>query len=713
METDQNGETAALIKVVTTQTGFTFDGGALGIVKTVQKPSEVWVYVPRGLKKITISHPQLGMLRDYYLNVPIEAARTYEMVLVAGEVQTIVKQARTSQYVVFQLVPPDAVVELDGELLKTEGGVASKMMKFGTYNYRVQAPDYLLEAGSVTIDDPDNKKIVNISLKPNFAQVNIKVDNNAEIWINGNKKGEGSWSGNLGAGTYEIEAKKAGHRSTLLTKDIEMTPEPQIISLQAPTPIYGEADINSTPGMADIYIDGEKVGQTPQLISNILVGEHRIAVFKEGYERVNSSITIKEGEMQNMSFQLKEIPKKKETISQESTNITSTEQYPLKSDAKKMMQILSSNNFYNAQKLVNESINQLSVSDRAAAYNKLVDLAYDAFNKQATIVTENQLAQQMGKEEKYVDEKTMTEMAYNALIAARDCDFYDQQPNEKGKVAPKFAEKNAQRLWMGPRNQLVNAGQEAVQKQDNASARKYWQLFVESDQYPLFRNCNREAQKPFFGQVARFAAVFAYQDKDMDKAVQLCDIAMQDPAEYEGCLNLKLEILGTGLQTIADSIKYLNQLKDIYAKHKTDGVMEKLYNVYYGLGEVTAANKVLDDALSDNPNNFVALADKGLGMLNNNPEEAAKYLKKATQIKSDNAALQTYTGTALSILAQNATDDIKKKALYKEAILYYDKAKQLDPGRQNSNWGYNRYNAYYNYYGPDAPETRQAEADSR
>ena len=48
METDQNGETAALIKVVTTQTGFTFDGGALGIVKTVQKPSEVWVYVPIG-----------------------------------------------------------------------------------------------------------------------------------------------------------------------------------------------------------------------------------------------------------------------------------------------------------------------------------------------------------------------------------------------------------------------------------------------------------------------------------------------------------------------------------------------------------------------------------------------------------------------------------------------------------------------------------------
>ena len=255
MELDQNGETAALIKVVTTQTGFTFDGGSMGIVKTKQTPGEVWVYIPRGAKKISIKHPQLGVLRDYYFPVAIEPAKTYEMVLIAGEVQTVVKQARTSQYVVFQLTPPDAVVELNGQLLKTEGGIASKMMKFGTYNYRVQAPDYLLEAGSVTVDDPNNKKVVNISLKPNFTKVTINVDNKAEIWVNGEKKGEGSWSGNLGAGTYELEAKKQGHRSSITIKDILVTLEPQVVKLQSPIPIYGEADINSSPGMADIYID--------------------------------------------------------------------------------------------------------------------------------------------------------------------------------------------------------------------------------------------------------------------------------------------------------------------------------------------------------------------------------------------------------------------------------------------------------------------------
>lgn len=97
IEKDQNGEVAALIKVVTTQTGFTFEGDAHGIVKALQKPAEIWVYVPRGMKRISISHPQLGVLRDYSLPLPIESARTYEMVLLTGTVETIVGQSQTSQ----------------------------------------------------------------------------------------------------------------------------------------------------------------------------------------------------------------------------------------------------------------------------------------------------------------------------------------------------------------------------------------------------------------------------------------------------------------------------------------------------------------------------------------------------------------------------------------------------------------------------------------
>ena len=383
-------------------------------------------------------------------------------------------------------------------------------------------------------------------------------------------------------------------------------------------------------------------------------------------------------------------------------------------DSDALKAILKAKTYAEAEQLVKSTLDQLATpAEKAKAYNKLVDLAMEAYSSQSNIITENHVAKQMGKEEKPVDQDLMADMAVNALNAAIECDKYDQQSNEKGKVKPAFDKKNAERLWANPRFTLVNVGQTAAQNRDQAKARKYWEAFALSDSAPLFKDCDRTQQKEFFGQVARFAAVYAYQDKDMAKALQLCDIAMSDPQEYEGCLNLKLEILGSELKTKEDSVKFISQLKDIYAEHQTDGVMEKLYNMYSMTGDKAAAEKVLDDALAKNPDNFVALADKGLGLINDNPAEAAKYLKKAADLKADNPAIQTYAGTAISVQAQNTEDPAAKKALYQEAIKYYDKAKELDPDRLNSNWGYNRYNAYYNLYGEDAPETKQAEADSK
>ena len=383
-------------------------------------------------------------------------------------------------------------------------------------------------------------------------------------------------------------------------------------------------------------------------------------------------------------------------------------------DSDALKAILKTKTYAEAEALVKANLGSLANdAEKAKAYNKLVDLALAQFDAQSTIQTENQVAKQMGKEEKPVDQKLMSDMAYNAIVAGLECDKYDQKPNEKGKVAPKFASKNAQRLWFAPRNQMVNAGQDALTAKDNATARKYWTLFVESDAAPMFKDQNRDQQKPFFGQVARFAAIFAYQDKDMAKALQLADVALKDPQEYENALNLKLEILGDGLKTKDDSLKYVENLKTLYAEHKTNGVMEKLYNTLIGVGQSAEADKIIDEALAADPNNFVALADKGLSLLQaQKAEEAVKYLKRAYDIKNDNAIIATYAGTAYVVQAQNVEDPAKKKELYKQAIEMFDKAKELDPDMLQAKWGYNRYNAYYNYYGENAPETKQAEQDS-
>ena len=69
--------------------------------------------------------------------------------------------------------------------------------------------------------------------------------------------------------------------------------------------------------------------------------------------------------------------------------------------------------------------------------------------------------------------KEKDEAAYNALVNAMECDKYDVLPNAKGKVKPNFHEKNLQRL--NPlRIDIINAGVEAANNQDNVLGYKYF-----------------------------------------------------------------------------------------------------------------------------------------------------------------------------------------------------------------------------------------------
>lgn len=92
---DQNGNKCALIKIETTEFGFTFDVGSLGVARTEQHPGEVWVYVPEGVKRISISHPQLEKIRDYDLGLSVKKARTYVMKLHVMKSEVAVAQMGT------------------------------------------------------------------------------------------------------------------------------------------------------------------------------------------------------------------------------------------------------------------------------------------------------------------------------------------------------------------------------------------------------------------------------------------------------------------------------------------------------------------------------------------------------------------------------------------------------------------------------------------
>ncbi len=382
-------------------------------------------------------------------------------------------------------------------------------------------------------------------------------------------------------------------------------------------------------------------------------------------------------------------------------------------DSDALKAVMKAKTYAEAEALVKQNLSQFANdAEKAKAYNKLVDLGMKVFNEQQTIQQTNQLM----KKNDPVDENVMNEGAYNALMNAIECYKYDQLPNAKGKVAPKF-NGNATRVW-GARQQLVNAGQTAAQNNKADEVLKYWGAFLDTDSEPLFASVDakqKEAEKEYIGQVALFAARYAYQAKDAARCEKYCDIAMTSEKEAKDALNLKLYVMKDGLKTKEDSLNYVNKLKDLYAKDPSNDVMlDGLNSMYSALKMEKEQTELLDAAIAKDPKNFVALANKGMMYIQkNDANNAIKCLKQALEAKPDNVVVMTYLGACYNSKAGEIQAVQGRKVVYQEAIKILDKAKELDPEKAQANWGYTRYQAYYGYYGPNAPETKKAEEESK
>ena len=392
--------------------------------------------------------------------------------------------------------------------------------------------------------------------------------------------------------------------------------------------------------------------------------------------------------------------------------MASTMTFAAKSEAIKA--ITKSKDYAEAVQLVKQHLNELADNaEKAEAYNHLFELAMNKVSNETGTITENQMATQMGTGKvKPYDTLGLANAICDAIENVIECNKYDQLPNAKGKVKPQF-EKNIARVW-AVRSHLVNIGQEEARKGNNAGVLKYWGMFTDSAAEPTFAAMDKTAEKEYAGQVAFFAGRYAFDAKDMARANKYFEIAKKDPTQKQDAENFQLYAMRSNLKNHADSLAFVDQLKQMYANEpENEVIVDAINSMYEGLDK-KAQNEFLDQHLAKFPNSFTALANKGLMAVNaNNAEEGAKWLRKAAAAKPDNAVVYTYLGACLSVQAANENDIAKSKDLYKQAIEAFDKAKELDPNKQMANWGYNRYQAYYGLYGADDPKTKAAEADSK
>lgn len=262
---DQNGNACSLIKIVTTQKGFKFDIGSLPVIATEEKEAEIWLYVPAGTARIKVLHPQLGQLMTedgyYWFNQKTKAATTYRLVLTTGEVETVVREAVTQQFLTVYLDPKEASLEINGDVwIPDAEGVVSKYLEFGEYEYRAFAPMYYPSVGRVTINDPDKPHELHISLRPNHGFLEVKAAttemNGALVYVDDERVGEVPLTGHrLKNGTHRVRIVKPLYKPFEQT----VTVADSTVAALSPSliPNFVEATVTA-PNKAEIWINGVK-----------------------------------------------------------------------------------------------------------------------------------------------------------------------------------------------------------------------------------------------------------------------------------------------------------------------------------------------------------------------------------------------------------------------------------------------------------------------
>ena len=187
---DQNGEVCALIRIVTTEKDLMFEPDALGIVSRENKPGEIWLYIPRGARRISIMHDKFGVLRNYFYPDIIEKATVYEMEIQIGDGTQQTPANTNTQLIVMRPDPATANIYIDDEKVPTENGLFTATMKKGTHTYRVESPMYAPEAG--VIDLGSEQKIMSVTLKPRFGYLEIfsLPEQDAKVFINNELAGQ-------------------------------------------------------------------------------------------------------------------------------------------------------------------------------------------------------------------------------------------------------------------------------------------------------------------------------------------------------------------------------------------------------------------------------------------------------------------------------------------------------------------------------------------
>lgn len=232
---------------------------------------------------------------EYFYKVSHPLYTDYTGSVVVGEStrDVVVNMKPSYSYLSVSSNPSGATLFVNGERKGVTPCKVDDRYPKGSVNISLQMNDYYALSQSVSVVGDGGTQMVNLTLKPQFATVTLTCkDPKAEIWVDDEKKGVGSWTGRVSTLSQQhlVTVKREGYQSqevALNVSDGAMVTQ----EIVAPIPLYGVLNVESAPDLAIVKVDGKNVGTTP-LLTKLIAGKHKIEIVKEGYKTHIQDIVI-------------------------------------------------------------------------------------------------------------------------------------------------------------------------------------------------------------------------------------------------------------------------------------------------------------------------------------------------------------------------------------------------------------------------------------
>lgn len=379
-------------------------------------------------------------------------------------------------------------------------------------------------------------------------------------------------------------------------------------------------------------------------------------------------------------------------------------------DSDALKAILKAKDFTEAQSLINSSLTQLTdAAEKAKAYNKLVDLAYEKFKKEDDTKTTNAVMQKNDP----VDTDGMLAAGKIALEAAMECDKYDQQPNEKGKVSIKFRDKNRDRL-RAVRLSLLQAGIDLANNEKNKEAFDNFDVYLQSAKSAFFEGVDGVSKNdPNLGVAAFYGGRAAYNLEKFDKAIEYFKIGVADTAKqiHDLSFDFLLYTMRNKQKTAADSAQFITDMLDLYKEYPdAEQIYSSLSDAYISKGMNAEVIKLAEERMAKYPDSSLPHVYKAFLLMQDKKYDEA--ISEFAKVKEDNSPVYLNSIFNSAVCKYNkasefneANSDIRTGRLkpadhdkfmnmLKDAQGDFEKAKELDPEQKTVKWQYLLHNVY-------------------